>query len=428
MTPGASRRELSGWWLTASATAGLYIFGAVYHVDMFGVDVPRAFGLLPFIAGAVLIFGVAALVAAINPRRAIDSHLTALVAAILSWPLFWSLRTNWLNEDGLALTPKFETDVPRIGAHLTHDELLELFLHSRVWYYTHQWWGWSVVHSYQVVSCTAGAAFVYVLFRLARRLAPSAPWLFLAGMFAGGYMQLFFGDVENYTITAALVALYMLAASRFLAGEVHLSVPAVTLATATVFHLEAGWLWPSALYLAFVSRRRRGDMSEATPSAVAACAILIGTFVYFQFHGLPLLKFFSSHAGHALRMNGVFAIGMPLHYYAEQLDLLLLLCPALVMIAPLALWRRFDGDETTVFLGVSAASMLLLQVVWRSQIGVLDDWNLYSIGGVLASLFLWRAIANAAITPALRLVAAALAATGWLHSYAWMILNHRYGR
>jgi hypothetical protein len=24
-----------------------------------------------------------------------------------------------------------------------------------------------------------------------------------------------------------------------------------------------------------------------------------------------------------------------------------------VMIAPLALWRRFDGDETAVFLGVS---------------------------------------------------------------------------
>jgi hypothetical protein len=105
----------------------------------------------------------------------ITRRSTAAITAALSWPVFFLLRTNVLNQDGNMLTPKLERDVPLLGAHLSHDELLELFLHSKVWEYTHRWWGWSVVFSYQVVSCTAGAVFIYVLLRLSSRLAPAEP-------------------------------------------------------------------------------------------------------------------------------------------------------------------------------------------------------------------------------------------------------------
>ena len=424
----SSSSELRAWIAIVMATAAIYGYGSfLSRADLFGVDLFRTIGPWTYVGWAAAAFAAAGLLGAANPRLAIDRQATAVIAAVLSWPLFYLLRTNWLNADGNMLTPRFEADVPQMGAHLTHDEMLELFLHSRFWSYTHQWWGWSVVYSYQVVSCAAGVVFAYAIVRLTRRVAPAAPWLFIAGALAGGYMQLFFGDVENYTVTAALVVLYALAACRFLAGEVHLALPAVVLAVAICFHMEAAWLWPSALYLAVISRRRRGDVTEATVSAAAAGAIILATFVYFHFHGLPLVRFFSSHAGHALRMNGVFAIGMPLGYYVEQLTLLVLLCPAVAMGAVLAAWRRFGRDEVTIFLGISAASMLLLQVVWRAQLGILDDWNLYAIGGMLLSLFIWRGIAAAARTPAMRVTASALAATGWLHTYAWIIMNHRHG-
>jgi hypothetical protein len=424
MRSTGDRGELPAWILTLGATAA-YVYGSsVRGADMFGVDLLRLSGPAVFVGSVVAAIAGAGLVGAINPGLSARSRLPAIACALLSWPVFYALRTGWLNADGNMLTPRFEADVPILGAHLTHDEMLELFLHSRIWYYGHRWWGWSVVHSYQVVSCAAGAVFVYTMIRLAPRLAPGAPWLFVAGAFAGGYMQLFFGDVENYTITAVLVALYVLAACRFLAGDAPLVVPALTLAIAVVFHLEAAWLWPSAVYLAFVSCRRRGPY-EATASAGAAIAVVLSTFVYFQFHGLPLMRFFSSHAGHALRMNGVFAVGMPLRYYGEQASLLFLLCPAVGLAAALAAWRRFDHDEVTMFLGVSAASMVLLQLVWKSQIGVLDDWNLYAIGGMLLSTLIWRAACSAAGTPAMRIVAALLSATGWLHTYAWILMNHR---
>jgi hypothetical protein len=384
------------------------------------------FLLSSFVATALAVIAGIAL-AWINPRLSIPRRSTAALVAAAAWPVFFFLRTNVLNQDGNMLTPKLQHDVPLAGAHLSHDELLELFLHSRVWDYTHRWWGWSVVFSYQVVSCTAGALFIFVLLRLSRRLAPERTWLFLAGVLSGAYMQLFFGDVENYTVTAAIVAIYVLAACWFLAREASLWVPAVVLAIAICFHLEAGWLLPSALYLAMVSRARSGDLREATQSAVIGGGVIALIFVAFHFYGLSLWQFLSSHAGHALRGYGVFATGMPREYYGEQLRLLLWLCPGVMLLMPLAIWLRSSSDEVTRFLAIGSASMLVFQALWKAANGVFDDWNLYAIGGMFIALCVWRYAAAAASTVGLRMAAAALAAVGSLHTYAWIIANHRPG-
>jgi len=292
-----NRGELWTWMAIALALAALYP---------------------PTVLGGLAAIGAATVVAWINPRISIDGRATAAFVAVASWPVFFSWRTNLLNADGTMLTPKFQRDVPLLGAHLTHDELLELFLHSRVWYYTSRWRGWSVVFSYQMVSCIAGCVFIYALVRLSRRLAPERTWLFLLGMLSGGYMQLFFGDVENYTVTAAIVMLYVLAAWRYIAREAPLWAPILGLAIAMCFHLETAWLLPSAVYLCTLSRSRTASLRETWSSTALGAATIAAVFVYFHFHGLPLRRFFSSHAGNALRANGVFAIGMPSSYYVDQ--------------------------------------------------------------------------------------------------------------
>jgi hypothetical protein len=363
----------------------------------------------------------------VNPRLPFERPVVSLGAALVAFPLFFALRTNLLNADGTMLTPKFERDVPLMGAYLSHDELLEFFVHSRFWYYTNKWWGWSVVFSYQVASCAAGCLFVYALVRLSRRLAAERTWLFLTGVLSGAYMQLFFGDVENYTITAALVTVYVLLACRFLAREVPLWIPLLTLAVATAFHLEAGWLLPSALFLCLVSRSRTGALRDALKAALIGGAVVPLVFLYFNFHGLPLLRFASSHAGNALRLKNVFAIGMPRGYYADQLQLFLWLCPTALMIVPSVIWRTRPVDEVATFLAISAGSMMLLQAIWKSQIGVFEDWNLYAIGGMLTMMCIWRYMAVAAITRPMRIAGAALAAVGSLHTYAWILANHRSG-
>jgi len=366
--------------------------------------------------------------AVLNPRLPEIRPAAAVVCAAAAAPVFFLLRTNWLNGDGNALTPKFERDVPLVGAHLSHDELLEFFVHSRFWDYTHRWWGWSVVFSYSVLSCAAGCAFVYVLCRAARRFAPERTWLFLAGVVSGAYMQLFFGDVENYTITAVLILIYVVAACRFLDGELPLRVPAIALAVAACFHLEAGWLLPSAVYLAAVSRSRTGSMRDAWQSAAGAAALIAVVFVYFHFNGLPLGRFFSSYAGQALRFKDVFSFGMPRSYFGDELTVLLRLCPAIAILLPACAALRHDASEPSRFLAIAAVSMLLIQGVWKSQLGVFDDWNLYSAGALLSAIVIWRYVSADAAALLPRIAATVLAGAGAWQSYAWIAANHSYGR
>jgi hypothetical protein len=150
--------------------------------------------------------------------------------------------------------------------------------------------------------------------------------------------------------------------------------------------------------------------------------------VYFHFHGLPLITFFSSHAGHALQPGrGMFAIPMPASYWLEQVNLLVLLCPAVLMVAPLWHWRRIPVDEPGRFLAIAAACTVVFQIIWKSQIGVYNDWNLYAINGLMLSLLVWRSMAMTARTPIMRAAALTLAAAGWFHTYTWIVANHAHG-
>ena len=116
---------------------------------------------------------------------------------------------------------------------------------------------------------------------------------------------------------------------------------------------------------------------------------------------------------------------MPATYYVDQLNLLLLLCPGVAMLIPFLAWRRQRSGETTTFLGVAAICMLVFQAVWKAQLGVFDDWNLYAIGGVIVSLLIWRYAAMVAVTPAQKVAAAVVALIGCVNTYSWIIANHR---
>jgi len=429
------RVETASWFAALALLAALYAVGASgAAAGAFGVNALGGVAVAwpALLVGAAVAGGLALGATVRAPERPggrLRSRATAALVALAAGPVFWVARTTWLNPDGLRYGDKFRADVPVYGAHVTHDEMLELYVHSRFWDRTHAWWGWTVEHSYQVLSCAAGVVFIYVMARLAPRLAPRAPWLLLAGALAGGYLQLFFGDVENYTITAALVAGYLLAAARYLDGDTPLLVPALTLATALTFHLVSGWLLPSAVYLAAVSHHRRGGAGEWRASVAAAVALGAGALAYMHWHGLPIERLLSSHAGRSLRVGtytyfGAAGESSAWDYYRDQVNLLMLLCPAVLLIGPLAIRRRLDADLHGRFLLVAASGLLVFQGVWTAQLGVYNDWNLYAVGGLVISTALWRAVAVAATTPARRGAAVAVAAVAALHTGAWILGNH----
>jgi hypothetical protein len=423
--------ELATWCGVIALAILLYVtFGTGDHPTAFGFNQWRhllppesvAWMALPLV-GAAFLAGL--LAAHPNTNRIADEAALAL-CAVASYAVFFGLQTHFLNPDGRMFAYRFR-DIPATnGFFATHDELLELYVHSRFWYYTHKWWGWDVPRSYRPLSCGAGAMFIWLLLKFGRRLGRNESLVFVTGVLSGAYMQLFFGEVEDYTITAMLVMLYFLAADRFLKKEIRLWWPAMALAVGMCFHLLTGWMLPSLVYLFWVQWQRSHDTFDLKVSAALWAAIGITVLTYFHLHGLRVTYIISSFAGSAFRNVSVWVWSekLPPDYYLQQVNLLFLLCPVALMALPLLIWRRFGDDEETMFLCIASAMLFLLQSIWRAQLGVYDDWNLFATGGLSMAVFLWRAIAlNAASGPP-RAAALTLAGIFALHTYAWIAWNH----
>jgi hypothetical protein len=173
-----------------AATVALYAAFAVGdHPNAFGFNQLRHLAdtaLAAPIAGLLAWGAVSSILAGRQPLRSrwAERFLEVGVAA-LAFVVFYAARTNFINPDGRDFSWRFAQDVPVKGYFATHDEILELALHSRAWYYTNRWWGWDVPRTYVWFSCAAGAAFIVLLDRFARREPPARP-IVMAGVLSGG--------------------------------------------------------------------------------------------------------------------------------------------------------------------------------------------------------------------------------------------------
>ena len=359
--------------------------------------------------------------------RFMTSPLGSLAWALVSVWLFSLLRNEFVNQDGRAFAARFLADVPTKGAHVTHDEMWELYIHSKFWLWTSVRYGWSVIQSYQFLSVVAGGVFVFLLIRTCALVLPDNPLVLYLAVASGGFMQLFFGDVENYTLTAVLILLYFMAALLFLRGSLPLAVPSAVLATAITFHLLAGFLLPSLAFLFWIRIRQRGWRSVGL-ALTAFAGIIVATLLFFAFHNLPISDlFYKSHAfghgGHILLM-----LARPSWlYYWQHLNLLALLFPAFILIFPLLAFKRIPWDPLNIFLGIATLFMLVFQLSWKAQLGVYYDWNLFAAGAIPFSFLVWRNVLTNVSFPLKAEAAAALIALAGAHSLAWIISNRLAG-
>jgi hypothetical protein len=357
-------------------------------------------------------------------RVSLASTRLRLGLAVLATVVFWALRTRFLNPDGAALAHKFMTDIPWRGAHVTHDEMWELYLHSRFWLWTVQRFGWSVEYSYQVLSCLAGGVFVFLLLTYCRLLFSDRPLSAFLLVVSGGYMQLFFGDVENYTMTAVWVMGYFLGSALFLKKKVSVVVPTLLLAVALTFHLLAGFLVPSLAYL-WVVAQRQGRRDEVLLAGVIFSLTPMLTLLFFDLHGLPIRDLW--YHSHAFGQGGHFLQNLAepsVSYYLAIANLAFLLVPAWVLVVPLLLCRRIPKDPVNTHLAMASGFMAAFFLFWRAQLGVYMDWNLFAIAALPISLLVWRNVLRKEVWERAHRPVAVLGLLFWVHSYSWVIANH----
>jgi len=367
--------------------------------------------------------------------------LVVVAAAMSASLVFFWFRNGHVNSDGVMyrwLVPQIVSGESPVG----FDEMWEGFLHAWFWHWTDAAFGWSVRLSYQVMSAAAGGAFVAVLWLYGRRIVPHLPLAFCVLMLAGGYMQLFFGEVENYTLTAVLIVGYLAASASFLQTRASLIVPSVVLAVAMTFHMLTGFLLPSLLCLYVIAVRRRTYRSVAL-AAIASAAIFIATMVALR---VPMQSFYQdSWAGASMRVlvgnalpTNPFGEGpaqLARHwaffrfdqYHWDQYNLLALMFPAHLALLVLLLPGRTRWDATNVHLALAAAGMMFFQFNYRGMLPLAsDDWNLYACAALPLAAFVWRNLLSAEASRLNWTIVIGWATLSFVHSYAWILANSRY--
>lgn len=371
--------------------------------------------------------------------------LPPLVAAVL----LVALRFRRLEDppmgagDSLHLSEFIPVAARLFGFVATPDELLELFLRSRLFLSFDGVLPSAVslgLYSYVAAVVLAGGVFWFL--RSVPHRSRILAWLVL---FFTPQMALFAGYIESYSMAVALISVIVLGGWRLMdqrdviVQRRMLRVLAALAGVAALHHMIAGFLLPALVFLAW--RVSRGSMSaflrEALVCGGIGGGILAGGFVLFRLSPQGPMIFADSHAGteSLLSFSGVLAgsnIG--------KVGAFFFLFPLPLAWALARSWQRLrrvapspvSGEERAVsaFLWAAFLPFFLHALIWKSTIGFPADWDLFSIFmGPLHILILHDLLGSAdgvrSVSVSHRAEMLAVAALTALPAFFWMLWLHQ---
>ncbi len=332
--------------------------------------------------------------------------LLRLILATVSAPIFWFFRIRHLNWGDAKI---FVEAIPHPDFRLTYNwqAPLDVFIHSKAWELASRLWGWDVATVYGVISVLSGVVFLQLLLSLAEELGRNrSEKLFIWALVAtGGFMQLFFGYIESYTIIPTGIIAYLWLGTRFLKGCLSFFWPVFILSLTNAFHPSTITLWPSSLALVRGRAWKYWLRFTLVPLTVA---LMVVALMESGKHGIEALLGVDFPGGADRRWfvplfrtetewehYTMFSWGHFLDIANEQL----LVAPfGLILVA--LLWRngfrRVEEKEREIllFLALATASYLLFTWTWNPDYGGRKDWDLFACVGiplnVLASLLSTR--------------------------------------
>lgn len=362
-----------------------------------------------------------------------------LLLPVLSFPLFWLLRQRNFNlGDAEHLIQVLTRDVHTRGYHLTFDEPLELYLHSAAYRWLHAAFGWRVEDAYALLSALSGVGFVAIAAALFKGTGRARRLVALGLIGASGIVQLFFGYVENYTLVATGILLYVLLAWRYLEGRCRLAWPALVLGSSVCLHVLSGWLFPSLLYLCLAGARTTRDRLKNL--ATAALAVIVPVAATVGFCAWLGVSPAAIKATHLWRMKFIFLIDPSDRMYKYPMlsgahvvdvlnELVLAALPGVIALGWIGVFHRREvvsADPMLRFLALVAVFVQLFSVSWNSELGAYLDWDLFGfVGfgyGLLSAWILARQIRSEA---SVRHAGGAIIVLALCSTGPWVVGNHR---
>ena len=352
--------------------------------------------MVMFVTGAILPLGIIWWNRTTNHQNSTSGwsfHSTILLSAVgitSAATIFWLLRANaYFLGDGYTLLSTLALDSPfikyrEIGESMAHLWLKHAFGSGEQ----------AALLSFQIISIAAGVIFVTAVLLTSFKLFKTSLQriLFFLGMSSGGYMLLFFGYVENYSLFVTATAVYGLVGLLGATGRINRWWVVLPLIIAIIMHILAVVLIPSALYLLLQSTKVSRAISRmstlrritlfAIPAAIAAVIFLYlyNTMYFFKFTFVPLIA-------HRFTVHGYTLFSLT--HITDYGNLMFVLVPALMLFLPAWWIRKYLkplSGSALFFLGIMALGGTSASFLLDPKLGMPRDWDLFSFAGVPVAL------------------------------------------
>lgn len=254
--------------------------------------------------------------------------------------------------------------------------------------------------AYLAATMVLGAAFLITLFFIVRNLfeGPSQRFLSFIFLLAFPYMELFFGYMETYGITALAAAIYVLCALLFIRGKLSFSGVAASFFFMGLTHYLSLLFFPSLLYAGYLDYRKNGLKSLLKGSTVLGSLTLLVLFMinfdlqnFYAWtphsHILPL----TPGEDNLARYTEPYTLFSAFHF-SELLNYFLLLggIPLAAIVFTLAMRRdMIFGSGLQNFFLFSGVPMILLTFILKFDLGLAKDWDV--MAPYFPLLALWAA-------------------------------------
>lgn len=380
------------------------------------------------------------------PLRRANPYLVAGMAGLMALPIFWLLR---LGTDVFGDAPELQRKIAEEGAIWREREPLDFFLHAQLYRGLYPLTGWDVPTLYAVVSCLAGGVFVATVVLLTALLARRQVDRLLAAslVLTAGFVQLFFGYLESYTLMTAGLAVYLFLGLLCLAGRVGVVWPATALAASALLHPLALAAAPALAVVVLDRWRRRSftlgaglRLALATTAGLVVPALLLVALFVGNGYTAERWEIARNQFGGGDRrtFKPLVAVSSPREYYPLlSLDHVRAIVNQQLLVAPLGwplvvallaarrprgLWR----DPRFAFLLLAAATTLAFSALWNPDLGARQDWDLLAIGALpVMALAAFLFVTLVPRGPDRRAGGLLLLGVSLYHTSLWVVVNSR---
>ena len=258
----------------------------------------------------------------------------------------------------------------------------------------------SALLNFQVISILSGIILIIAVSLLARKLfdrrVDSA--IFTLGIVSSGYMLLYFGYVEYYSLFVLSVAIYTIAGLLIINGKLNKWI-IISLFLLTVFlHIFGIILLPSTLFVLFSGTtlerllERISNKTKWLLVFLSGIALVI-VFLYFysnsyrfRFAFVPVFADRFTSEGYTL---------FSLKHIADFLNLLIVLLPGLLVfwaLTPHLALRNSFRQKPYQYLSILILSIFGALFLINPRLGMPRDWDLFSFSGVPLAVFVYYII------------------------------------